>query len=213
MSTLTLTGPQLLGSRGLARAVRTVLPPSVAEGGGVVSGPLPHGRGADHRRVRDFLRLAEVAGVETDRTEPEFAPGLRELLPETLERRAVLADDSLQLAGQTEPDRVLGRPDLDLFAVLLRCGRDEEGHEHALAVLHPCREIDQNLAAACHLLPPLTESGSSDGRDCQPVAATARPLAAVRAATIAIAARGEAASAPKPAIRAPRMKPKSRQKR
>src|SRR5262249_59121295 len=109
---LKLTGHQLLGSLGLARALRTVLPPSVAEDGGVVSGPLPHGRGADHSRVRDFLRLAEVAGVETDRTEPELAPSLRELLPETLERRAVLADDSLKLAGPTEPDRLLGRPEL-----------------------------------------------------------------------------------------------------
>jgi hypothetical protein len=45
------------------------------------------------------------------------------------------------------------------------------------------------------------------------VVTTARPLAAVRAATIAIAVEAEVASAPKPAISAPATKPKSRQKR
>ena len=47
----------------------------------------------------------------------------------------------------------------------------------------------------------------------QDVAATTSPLAAVRTATITIATRGEVASAAKPAISAPRTKPKSRQKR
>src|SRR5262249_5020336 len=184
-----------------------------AEAVRVVAAPFPGGGGAARRCVCDFLRLAEVSGVEADRAEPEFAAGLCELLPETLERRAVVADDSLQFPGQAEPDRVLGRPDPDLLALLLRRGRDEESDEHAFAVLHPRCEIDQNLAVACHLLPPLTRAGSSDGFDCQPVAATARPLVAVSTATIAIAVRGEAASAPKPAIRAPRTNPKSRQKR
>src|SRR5581483_7895243 len=47
------------------------LTPSVAEDGRVIPGPLPHRGRADHFGVRDALRLAEITGVETDRTEPE----------------------------------------------------------------------------------------------------------------------------------------------
>jgi hypothetical protein len=47
----------------------------------------------------------------------------------------------------------------------------------------------------------------------QVVAATASPLAAVSAATMVMAASGLAASAPMPAMSAPRTKPKSRQNR
>src|SRR5262249_6077749 len=190
--------------------------PSVAEDGRVVAGPLPHRRCADDLRIRDRLRLAEVARRQTDRTQPQLAPRLCELLVEPFERRTVLADDALELAWEPEPHRVLGRPDLDLLALLLRCGRDEEGYEHTLAVLHAGREVDQDLAV-CHFssfgwwTPVLT--GRSGGCCCHVVAATQRPLAAVSAATIVIAAFGDAASAPMPAISAPRTKPKSRQNR
>ena len=47
----------------------------------------------------------------------------------------------------------------------------------------------------------------------QGVAATTRPLPAVRIATMTIAVESEVASAPKPATSAPATKPKSRQKR
>jgi hypothetical protein len=45
------------------------------------------------------------------------------------------------------------------------------------------------------------------------VEATSKPLTPVSTATIRIAVRGEVASAPMPAIKAPRTKPESRQKR
>src|SRR5262249_4828791 len=192
-----------------------VRPPSIAEDGCVVAGPLPHRRCADHLRVRDLLCLAEFTRRQTNRAQPQFAARLCELLVEPFERRAVLAHHALQLTRESQPDCVLGRPDPDLFALLLRRGRDEESDEHTLAILHACREVDQNFAV-CHF--------SSFGRTpvwtgrswrfcSHAVAATQSPLAAVSAATIVIAAFGEAASAPMPAIRAPRTKPKSRQNR
>src|SRR5262249_20154853 len=96
--------------------------------------------------------------------------------------------------------------------------RHEEGNEDSLAVLHAGREVDQHLVARSHGLllcvrPQRTGAGLSAGRDCHLVAATTRPLAAVSAATVAIAVFGEVASAANPAIRAPATKPKSRQKR
>src|SRR5689334_5674471 len=109
---------------------------SVAENCRVASRPLPHRSRTDNLRVRHLLRLGKVARSEADRAQPELSAGLGELLPEPLERRAVLADDTLHLSRKTEPHRVLGGPDDDLLALLLRGSGHEESDEHALAVLH-----------------------------------------------------------------------------
>jgi hypothetical protein len=58
----------------------------------------------------------------------------------------------LQFSGQSKAYSVLRRPHHNLFALLLRRGRDEKGDEDALGVLHPGCEVDQHLVARCHLL-------------------------------------------------------------
>ena len=73
--------------------------------------------------------------------------------------------------------------------------------------------VESQVTNVGFLLDQRTGAGRSAGRGCHEVAATTSPLAAVSAATITIAAWGEVASAPIPAIRAPSTKPKSRQKR
>jgi hypothetical protein len=73
----------------------------VAEDGRVAPGPLPHRRRARDLGVRDLLRVAEVAGLDADRAQPQLAAAVRELLEELLERRAALAGDALASPGST----------------------------------------------------------------------------------------------------------------
>src|SRR5438046_10468610 len=68
---------------------------SVAEHGRVAARPLPQRRCADHLCVSQPLRIAEVARIEADRAQPQLSARLGELLPESLERRAVVTDDAL----------------------------------------------------------------------------------------------------------------------
>ena len=82
----------------------------VAEDGRVTPRPLPHRRRARDLGVRDLLRVAEVAGLDADRAQPQLAAAVRELLKELLERRAALAGDALGLARQSEPDGLLSSP-------------------------------------------------------------------------------------------------------
>src|SRR5207248_2725828 len=94
---------------------------------------------------------------------------------------------------------------LDLALQDLNVDLDLNGHRASsvrISFTDAVSFISQGMAA-----------GRSAPRGCQEVAATSRPLAPVSAATIKIAVRGVVASAPTPAIKAPRTKPKSRQKR
>ena len=84
--------------------------------------------------------------------------------------------------------------------------RGEQGSPpRALPVARPRARTEAGQSAS---------AGAARATGCRHgVAATARPLAPVSTATTAMAARGEAASAPIPAMRAPSTNPKSLQKR
>src|ERR1051326_8544370 len=148
---------------------------SVAEDGGVLARPPPHRRRTDDLGVGDPLGIAEIARVQADRAQPELAARFRELIPQLLERRAPVADDPLQRVRQPEPDRLLRRPDSRLLAPLLRRRRDEKRDKHSLAILHPGREVDQNLAVACHLPLLLLSCPRYTGKDAGEPTAIALP--------------------------------------
>src|SRR6476469_6024947 len=127
------------------------LPVLVAEYRRVVTRPLPHRGRAGDRRILDLRLVAETARVDADRAEPELPAAVGELLEEPLERRAAVARLADRVSGKPETDGLLGRPDHDVVVALLECrGRDEERERDLLGVLHPRREVDQNLS--CHSL-------------------------------------------------------------
>src|SRR5690348_4307720 len=97
----------------------------VAEHRRVAPGPLPHRSRAHDARVGELRLVLETARVQADRAEPQLPAGFGELLEQAFERRAAVAGLTVHRSRQTEPYGVLGRPDNDLFALLLRRRRDE----------------------------------------------------------------------------------------
>ena len=104
---------------------------SVAEDGGIVSGPLPHGRRAGDLHVADLLVICEPASVETDRAEPEFPAAIGELLEQPP-------------TNQKNPERVLWEA---IFALLRECGVEPlEKYQpliHTLRAAHLLFGIDE----------------------------------------------------------------------
>src|SRR5581483_8784174 len=117
----------------------------------VVSGPLPHRRGAHDLRVRDHLLVLQLARVDADRAEPELAAPLLELLEQPLERRAAVASLAHSRAGEPEAHRLLRRPEHDLVTLLERRTRDQKRERHLLRIFHPGREVDEHLAGHTYL--------------------------------------------------------------
>src|SRR5574338_188685 len=185
---------------------------SVAEDGGVVSGPFPHRRRAGDLRSLELLRVLEVTCIQADRAEPELAAAVSELREQALERWASLAHDALHLAREPEPHGVLRRPDDDLLALLQRRGGDEERDQDALAVLHAGREVDQNLVG--HFGLPSLRAFMGAPRRCagQYPGRRARPGGSRAAARGACRGPGRRGRRRGPAKRAPRRRGRPRRR-
>jgi predicted enzyme related to lactoylglutathione lyase len=74
----------------------------------------------------------EPARVDAERAGQQLAAALRELLEQTLQRRAALARDGHGVARLGQADRFLGQEDRHLATALERGARHQEGDGHAL---------------------------------------------------------------------------------
>ena len=124
----------------------------VAEDGRALVDPLPERRRAAEPGVRDELALVELAGREADRADQELAAALGVLLEQVRQRRAAVACDPLRASGQADPDGVLREEHHDLLAARHGRGGDEERNGHALRVLEPCGQVDDDLVFCAHQL-------------------------------------------------------------
>src|SRR4051794_23337536 len=91
---------------------------SVAKDGAPLADPLPQRRGAGEPRVRRERPLVELAGAEADRADEQLPALVLVLLEEAGERGAAVAGDGVGVAGQREPDSLLGEEHGDLPALL-----------------------------------------------------------------------------------------------